>query len=73
MHRGDLYGYQPQVDPAPSSRYPNGRRMEWIITSGFTMPRRHWARPRTLLRAHQDEVRAFCSRAPMDLPEAEEQ
>ncbi len=66
LHCGDLYGYQPQVDPAQPYKYPCGRLMEGVITTGFNMPRRHWVSLRTFLRAHGDEVRAFCSHAPYD-------
>jgi glyoxylase-like metal-dependent hydrolase (beta-lactamase superfamily II) len=61
LHCGDLYAYPPQVDPAQPYRYPSGALMERLITAGFRMPRRHWASLRNLLRAHGDEVRAFCS------------
>jgi glyoxylase-like metal-dependent hydrolase (beta-lactamase superfamily II) len=65
LHCGDSYGYQPQVDPVQPYTYPNGAFMERLITTGFTMPRRHWVSLRNLLRAHGDEVRAFCSHAPL--------
>jgi glyoxylase-like metal-dependent hydrolase (beta-lactamase superfamily II) len=63
LHCGDIFGYQPQIDPAQPYKYPNGALMESIVTSGFNMPRRHWATLRDLLRAHGDEVSAFCSHA----------
>ncbi|MBN2085878.1 MAG: MBL fold metallo-hydrolase [Anaerolineales bacterium] len=63
LHCGDLYVYPPQVEPARPYKYPNGALMEAIITTGFHMPRRHWATLRDLLRDHGDEVRAFCSHA----------
>ena len=64
LHCGDLYGYPPQVDPVQSYAYPCGALMETIVTTGFTMPRRHWAVLRDLQRTHGDEVRMFCSHAP---------
>ncbi|MGB7538465.1 MAG: MBL fold metallo-hydrolase [Anaerolineales bacterium] len=64
LHCGDIYGYQPQVDPAQPYRHPNGALMENIVTTGFSMPRRHWVTLRIFLRAHGDEVTAFCSHAP---------
>ncbi len=73
LHCGDIYGYQPQIDPIQPYKYPCGSLMETIVTTGFNMPRRHWASLRNLLRAHGDEVRAFCSHAPMDAKRAEEQ
>jgi glyoxylase-like metal-dependent hydrolase (beta-lactamase superfamily II) len=65
LHCGDIYGYQPQVDPVQPHQYPNGALMERIVTTGFNMPRRHWASLRNLLRTHGDEVRVFCSHAPL--------
>jgi len=65
LHCGDIYGYQPQVAPAQPYKYPCGSLMETIVTTGFNMPRRHWITLRDLLRAHGDEVQAFCSHAPM--------
>jgi glyoxylase-like metal-dependent hydrolase (beta-lactamase superfamily II) len=64
LHCGDIYGYPPQVDPIQPYKYPCGSLMETVITTGFNMPRRHWISLRNLLRAHGDEVSAFCSHAP---------
>jgi glyoxylase-like metal-dependent hydrolase (beta-lactamase superfamily II) len=64
LHCGDLYGYQPQVNPVQPYRYPCGPLMERIITTGFNMPRRHWISLQNLLRAHGNEVQLFCSHAP---------
>jgi glyoxylase-like metal-dependent hydrolase (beta-lactamase superfamily II) len=64
LHCGDIYGYPPQVDPAQPYKYPNGSLMETIVTTGFNMPRRHWVSLRNFLRAHGNEVTAFCSHAP---------
>jgi glyoxylase-like metal-dependent hydrolase (beta-lactamase superfamily II) len=65
LHCGDLYGYQPQVNPVQPYRYPNGALPERIITTGFTMPRRHWVSLRNLLRTNGDEIHAFCPHAPI--------
>jgi glyoxylase-like metal-dependent hydrolase (beta-lactamase superfamily II) len=65
LHCGDIYGYQPQVNPAQPYRYPNGALMETIITTGFNMPRRHWGTLRNFLRMRGDAVTAFCSHAPL--------
>jgi glyoxylase-like metal-dependent hydrolase (beta-lactamase superfamily II) len=64
LHCGDIYGYQLQVQPAQPYKYPSGALMEAIVTTGFNMPRRHWATLRIFLQSHGDEVRAFCSHAP---------
>ena len=63
MHCGDLYGYQPQIEPVQPHKYPSGALMESVITTGFHMPRRHWVTLRNFLRAHGNEVTAFCSHA----------
>jgi glyoxylase-like metal-dependent hydrolase (beta-lactamase superfamily II) len=61
LHCGDAYGYYRQADPVQPYRHPNGRLMEFIVTTGFKMPRRHWACIRRLRRAHGDEIQAFCA------------
>jgi glyoxylase-like metal-dependent hydrolase (beta-lactamase superfamily II) len=63
LHCGDIYGYPPQIGPAQPYKYPNGVLLERIVTTGFNMPRWHWASLRDLLRAHGDEINAFCSHA----------
>jgi glyoxylase-like metal-dependent hydrolase (beta-lactamase superfamily II) len=61
MHCGDAYGYYRQVDPIQPYTHPSGKLMESVVTTGFKMPRRHWATLRELLHAHGDEVQAFCA------------
>lgn len=60
LHCGDLYGYHRQVDPIQPYAHPCGRLMEWMVTTWFKMPRRHWLTLRGLLQAHGDQIRAFC-------------
>ena len=60
LHCGDAYGYYRQAGVEPYT-HPSGRIVEWITTTGFNIPRQHWARIRELLRAHGDEIRAFCT------------
>ena len=61
LHCGDVYGYYRQVDLVQPYKHPSGKLMEIIVTMGFKMPRRHWVRVRKLLRAHSDEIQAFCA------------
>ena len=61
LHCGDSYGYYRQADPVQPYAYPNGRLMEWAVTAGFSMPRRHWRVIRQLRREHGDVISAFCS------------
>jgi glyoxylase-like metal-dependent hydrolase (beta-lactamase superfamily II) len=61
LHCGDAYGYYCQADPVQPYTHPCGRLMEAIVTTGFNMPRRHWACIRSLLRAHGDEIQTFCA------------
>ena len=61
LHCGDVYGYYRQADPAQPYRYPNGRLMEQLVTTGFKMPKRNWVRIRKLLKAQGDKIQAFCT------------
>lgn len=61
LHCGDAYGYYRQADPVQPYRHPCGGLMETLVTVGFNMPRRQWAVLRELLRAHSDEIQAFCT------------
>lgn len=61
LHCGDAYGYYRQADPVQPYVHPNGRFMEWLVTAGFAMPRRHWQVLRRLRRDHGDIVSTFCS------------
>ncbi|HEY5119241.1 MAG TPA: MBL fold metallo-hydrolase [Anaerolineales bacterium] len=61
LHCGDAYGYYRQADPVQPYEHPNGWLMETIVTTGFNMPKRHWATLRNLLRSHGAEIQAFCS------------
>ena len=58
---GDAYGYYRQADPQQPYVHPCGRWMEWVVTAGFGMRRRHWPVLRELRRSHPDVVAAFCS------------
>jgi glyoxylase-like metal-dependent hydrolase (beta-lactamase superfamily II) len=66
LHCGDAYVYDPQVGPVQpyAHPYPSGALLEALITTGLTIPRRHWAALRRLKTEHGDEVRMFCSHAP---------
>lgn len=61
LHCGDAYGYYRQADPVQPYVHPNGRLIEWLVTAGFSMPRRHWQVLRRLRRDHGDIVSTFCS------------
>jgi len=61
LHCGDVYGYYRQVDPKQPYRYPNGKLMERMVTTGFKVPRRHWVSLRNLLRGRGDQIQAFCA------------
>jgi glyoxylase-like metal-dependent hydrolase (beta-lactamase superfamily II) len=61
LHCGDAYGYYGQADPVQPYTHPSGRLIEFLVTAGFKMPRRHWGRIRKLRQAHNDEIQAFCA------------
>ncbi len=61
LHCGDTYSYYRQVDPIQPYRHPSGKVMEWLTTTGFNMPKRHWMRIRRLLQTHGDRVQVFCA------------
>jgi glyoxylase-like metal-dependent hydrolase (beta-lactamase superfamily II) len=61
LHCGDAYGYHPQVDPVQPYVHPSGRLMEWLVTTAFKMPKRHWLRIRKLMQTHGDEIQPFCA------------
>lgn len=61
LHCGDVYGYYRQVDPVQPYAHPSGKLMEFVVTTGFKMPRRHWARIRKLLQAHGDRIQTLCT------------
>jgi glyoxylase-like metal-dependent hydrolase (beta-lactamase superfamily II) len=61
LHCGDVCGYHPQVDPAQPYTHPSGKLMEWLVTTAFKMPKRHWLSIRELLSAHGDRIQVFCS------------
>jgi len=61
LHCGDAYGYCRQADPVQPYSHPCGKLMEALVTWGFRMPRRHWLTLRGLLRAHGDQIQAFCA------------
>jgi hypothetical protein len=61
LHCGDIYGYYRQVDPVQPYIHPSGKLMEFIVTRGFKMPRRHWGRIRQLLQAHGDMIQTVCT------------
>jgi glyoxylase-like metal-dependent hydrolase (beta-lactamase superfamily II) len=61
LHCGDAYGYYRQADPMQPYRHPSGRLMEWLVTTGFKMPKRHWVRIRQLRQAQGDKIQAFCA------------
>jgi glyoxylase-like metal-dependent hydrolase (beta-lactamase superfamily II) len=61
LHCGDAYGYYRQADPVQPYAHPNGRLVEWAVTAGFRMPRRHWPVLRQLRHNHGEVVSAFCS------------
>jgi glyoxylase-like metal-dependent hydrolase (beta-lactamase superfamily II) len=61
LHCGDMYGYYRQIDSNQPYAYPGGKFLEFLITTGFKMPRHHWDRIRKLLEAHGDKIQAFCS------------
>ena len=61
LHCGDAYGYYRQADPLQPYVHPSGRLMEWLVTAGFGMPRRHWPVLRDLRQSHTNIVAAFCS------------
>jgi hypothetical protein len=61
LHCGDIYGYYRQVDPVQPYKHPCGKLLETIVTTGFTMPRRHWIHLRQLLRTHGDKIQTFCT------------
>ena len=61
LHCGDAYGYYRQIGSVQPYAHPSGKLMETILTAGLKMPRRHWASLRGLLRAHGDQVSAFCA------------
>ncbi|MBN1261378.1 MAG: MBL fold metallo-hydrolase [Anaerolineae bacterium] len=61
LHCGDAYGYHRQVDPVQTYRHPSGRLLEFLVTTGFKMPRRNRNRIRELLRTHGDAIQAFCA------------
>jgi glyoxylase-like metal-dependent hydrolase (beta-lactamase superfamily II) len=61
LHCGDAYGYYRQVNPVQPYTYPSGKLMEFIVTTGFKMPRRHWECIRKLLQAHSDKIQTFCA------------
>lgn len=61
LHCGDVYGYYRQADPVQPYQHPNGRLMEWIVTTGFNMPARHWSTLRNLRREHGDQIQMFCA------------
>lgn len=60
LHCGDVYGYYRQADPVQPYDHPSGRLMEWLVTTGFKMPRRHWFSIRKLRKTHGDQIQAFC-------------
>jgi glyoxylase-like metal-dependent hydrolase (beta-lactamase superfamily II) len=66
LHCGDAYVYDPQVGPVQpyAYPYPSGPLFETLITTGLTIPRRHWPVLRKLKMEHGDEVQVFCSHAP---------
>lgn len=61
LHCGDTYGYYRQANPIQPYRHPSGRLMELLITTGFKMPKRHWACIRKLLQVHGDRIQTFCA------------
>jgi glyoxylase-like metal-dependent hydrolase (beta-lactamase superfamily II) len=61
LHCGDIYGYHRQVNPVQPYKHPSGMLMEFMITMGFKMPRRHWILIRNLLGTHGDKIQTFCS------------
>ena len=61
LHCGDLYGYYRQVELDQAYVHPCGSLLEWLVTAGFRMPRRHWATLRVLRQVHGDRITAFCS------------
>jgi glyoxylase-like metal-dependent hydrolase (beta-lactamase superfamily II) len=61
LHCGDVYGYYRQVDPVQPYMHPSGKLMEFIVTRGFKMPRRHWGRIRQLLQARGDTIQTVCA------------
>ena len=61
LHCGDVYGYYRQADPVQPYTHPSGRLMETLTTTGFNMPRRHWAQIRKLVQEHGDEIQTFCT------------
>lgn len=61
LHCGDVYGYYCQVDPVETYTHPCGKLMELLTTTGFKMPRRHWARIRKLLQEYGDMIQTFCA------------
>jgi glyoxylase-like metal-dependent hydrolase (beta-lactamase superfamily II) len=61
LHCGDAYGYHPQVDPVQPYVHPSGRLMEWVVTTAFKMPKRHWFHIRQLLQVNGDKIQPFCS------------
>jgi glyoxylase-like metal-dependent hydrolase (beta-lactamase superfamily II) len=61
LHCGDVYGYYRQADPLQPYEHPCGGLMEWLVTTGFKMPRQHWFRIRELLQAHGDSIQTFCA------------
>lgn len=73
LHCGDAYGYYRQADPLQPYVHPNGSMMEWGVTAGFGMPRRHWRVLRQLQRNHGDTVSAFCSHDAHEFAVAQEE
>lgn len=61
MHCGDAYTYYGQVDPVQPYRFPGGKLMEIMLTTGFRIPKRHWTRIRELVQAHGDRIQMFCA------------
>ena len=61
LHCGDVYGYYRQADPIQPYRHPCGRWMEWLVTTGFKMPKHHWFHLRNLLQTYGDKIQPFCT------------
>lgn len=61
LHCGDVYGYYRQIGLVQPYDHPCGQVMEYLITTGFNMPRHHWRRIRELLRAYGEQIHVFCS------------
>jgi glyoxylase-like metal-dependent hydrolase (beta-lactamase superfamily II) len=61
LHCGDVYRYYRQVDPVQPYTHPSGKLLEFIVTTGFKMFRRHWVRIRKLLQIHGDKIQTFCA------------